>query len=49
VQEEHIDILKKMAAFVPYDKHRTCAPIAILEAYWRIMAGQANLTADTLS
>ena len=29
------DMLCRMAAFVDYDRHATCAPIALLEGYWR--------------
>ena len=32
--DETLDQLIKMADFVNYDKHRTCAPIALIEAYW---------------
>jgi len=27
-----------MAEFVDYDRHCTCAPIALLEAYWLMKA-----------
>ena len=30
--------LCEMADFVDYSRHRTCAPIALLDGYWRIMA-----------
>jgi len=36
--ENSVSKLREMAAFVDYDKHRTCAPIALLDGYWRIMA-----------
>ncbi|MBO6053076.1 MAG: hypothetical protein J6Q17_05010, partial [Clostridia bacterium] len=29
------DMLCRMAAFVDYGRHATCAPIALLEGYWR--------------
>lgn len=38
VSEESLEMLCRTAAFVDYEKHRTCAPIALLEGYWRTMA-----------
>jgi len=34
VSEETVSKLCQMADFVDYEKHKTCAPIALLEAYW---------------
>lgn len=34
IGDETLDQLIKMSNFVNYDKHRTCAPIALVEAYW---------------
>lgn len=36
MEQSHLQTLLDTAAFVPWDKHRTCAPIALLEAYWRV-------------
>ncbi len=38
VPDEVFQKLCDMAAFVDYSKHRTCAPIALLDAYWRVMS-----------
>lgn len=35
VAEEAVEALVQMADFVDYDKHATCAPIALLDGYWR--------------
>lgn len=40
VRESSLHTLCNMAAFVPFDRHRTCAPIALLEAYWLIRAAK---------
>ena len=34
VSKDAFEKLCKMIVFVDYEKHRTCAPIALLEAYW---------------
>ena len=34
VSDAAVERLVRMAEFVDYDKHCTCAPIALLEAYW---------------
>lgn len=34
ISEDSFEYLCSMAEFVNYEKHRTCAPIALLEAYW---------------
>ncbi len=36
VSEHSLDTLCRMADFVDYGLHRTCAPIALVEAYWLI-------------
>lgn len=35
VSAEAVDALCQMADFVDYDRHATCAPIALLDGYWR--------------
>lgn len=35
VAPEAVEALTGMADFVDYDKHATCAPIALLDGYWR--------------
>lgn len=42
VSDASLDKLCQMAAFVNYDKHRTCAPIALLAGYWRTLAARQN-------
>lgn len=37
VSDAALDKLYEMADFVDYSQHRTCAPIALLDGYWRIM------------
>jgi len=34
ISNASLELLCKMMDFVDYEKHRTCAPIALLEAYW---------------
>lgn len=34
VSKQSLEQLCRMADFVDYDKHSTCAPIALIEAYW---------------
>ncbi len=34
VSDTAVNRLVQMAEFVDYEKHSTCAPIALLEAYW---------------
>ncbi|MBQ7922851.1 MAG: hypothetical protein IJ325_09815 [Clostridia bacterium] len=34
ISDRSLDLLCRMADFVNYDKHCTCAPIALIEAYW---------------
>ena len=34
ISNASLEQLCRMADFVDYEKHRTCAPIALLEAYW---------------
>ena len=36
VSEHSLDTLSRMADFVDYGLHRTCAPIALVEAYWLV-------------
>ena len=38
ISEKSLQKLCEMAAFVDYSLHRTCAPIALLDGYWRVMA-----------
>ena len=38
VSDDALHKLCEMADFVDYSQHRTCAPIALLDGYWRTMA-----------
>ena len=38
VSDTAAERLVQMAEFVDYDKHATCAPIALIEAYWLVQA-----------
>ena len=40
VSDAALDALCRMAAFVEYGKHSTCAPIALLDGYWLTMAAR---------
>ena len=42
VSDDALDRLCRMAAFVDYDRHRTCAPIALLGGYWKTMANRSS-------
>ena len=38
VSDAAVERLVRMAEFVDYDRHCTCAPIALIEAYWLTQA-----------
>ena len=40
VSDAALDALCRMADFVDYDRHSTCAPIALLDGYWLTMAAR---------
>ena len=43
ISDRSADILRRMADFIDWKQHRTCAPIALVEAYWLVKAGSRQV------